>query len=227
MVLSIVNYLWLAFLDVALLALHPLFFATPISLGGMGMSPATIGLCLGIFGLMDGVAHGLFFPKVIQRVGLKKLFLTSVFCFIPMFAMFPVVNHFAREWGLSPAVWGLIIFHFVISSATEMAFGGCSLLRCVDVVHTTPVPSPPGCAFLYITSSVENSRVLGSVHGIGQTGASLTRALGPAVATSLFAFTLENNWLGGLGVYVVLIAISLCAMPLAYQLPEKEWEHTR
>ena len=142
MVLSIANYLWLAFLDVALLALHPLFFATPIRLGGMGMSPATIGLCLGIFGLMDGIAHGLFFPKVIQRVGLKKLFLTSVFCFIPMFAMFPVVNHFAREWGLSPAVWGLIMFHFVISSATEMAFGGCSLLRCVDVVHTTPVSSP-------------------------------------------------------------------------------------
>ena len=127
--LSIANYLWLAFLDVALLALHPLFFATSIRLGGLGMSPATIGLCLGGFGLLDGVAHGLFFPKVIRRVGLKKLFLTSVFLFIPMFATFPVVNHFARKWGLSPAVWGLIVFHFMISCATEMAFGRCSSLN--------------------------------------------------------------------------------------------------
>jgi len=78
-----------------------------------------------------------------------------------------------------------------------------------------------------MTSSVESSRVLGSVHGIGQTGASLTRAVGPVVATSLFAFTLENNWMGGFGVYVALIVISLCGMPLAYQLPEKEWEHKR
>jgi len=45
------------------------------------------------------------------------------------------------------------------------------------------------------------------------------------VATSLFAFTLQNDWMGGLGVYVVLITISLCRMPLAYKLPEKEWEH--
>ena len=142
MVLSIANYLWLAFLDVVVLALHPLFFATPIRLGGLGMSPATIGLCLGGFGLLDGVAHGLFFPKVIRRVGLKKLFLASVLCFIPMFAMFPVVNHFARMWGLSPAVWALILFHFVISCATEMAFGLCSFLN-LPTSLTSSLLNPP------------------------------------------------------------------------------------
>jgi len=83
----------------------------------------------------------------------------------------------------------------------------------------------PGCSFIYVTSSVASPRALGSVNGIGQTGASLVRALGPAVATSLFAFTLENDWLGGLGVYVVLIMTSLCGIPLAYKLPEKAWEH--
>jgi len=45
------------------------------------------------------------------------------------------------------------------------------------------------------------------------------------VATSLFAFMLENDWLGGLGVYVVLTAMTLCGMTLAYNLPETEWEH--
>ena len=79
--------------------------------------------------------------------------------------------------------------------------------------------------FLYITSSANNPRTLGSVLGIGHAAASLVRAVGPAMATSLFAYTLQNNWLGGLGVYVVLIAISLCRLPLAGKLPEKTWEH--
>ena len=79
--------------------------------------------------------------------------------------------------------------------------------------------------FLYITSSVNNPRALGSVNGIAQTAASLVRAVGPALATSLFAYTLQNDWLGGLGVYLVLIAISLCGLPLAYKLPEGAWEH--
>lgn len=79
--------------------------------------------------------------------------------------------------------------------------------------------------FLYITSSVESPRALGSVHGVGQTAASLTRGFGPATTTSLFAYTLQNDWLGGSGVYVVLITVVLCGMPLAYRLPEKVWEH--
>ena len=188
------------------------------------MSPATIGLCLGTFGLLDGIAQGLIFPKAVRRVGLKKLFVTCLFCFVPLFTLFPIMNHFARMWGLSPAVWALVVFQLMINCVTEMAFGRCSLLN-VTMPFTFSCRFNPGCSFIYVTSSVESPRALGSVNGIGQTGASLARALGPAVATSLFAFTLQNNWLGGLGVYVVLIAISLCRMPLAYMLPEKEWEH--
>ncbi|KAF9652374.1 MFS general substrate transporter [Thelephora ganbajun] len=203
-VLSIASYLWLAFVDISLRALQPLFFATPIHLGGLSMSPATIGLCLGIFGLLDGTVQGLLFAKIIRRVGLKRLYLTSLFCFIPLFATFPVINYFAREWGRSPAVWALVVFQLTLNCITEMAFG---------------------CAFLYITSSVENPRALGSVLGIGQTTASLIRAGGPTMSTSLFVYTLENDWLGGAGVYVVLITLSIFGLPLARKLPQKAWEY--
>ena len=100
------------------------------------------------------------------------------------------------------------------------------VIECLNVVHIIR-RAHPGCVFLYITSSVESPRALGSVHGIGQTTASLARALGPAMATSLFAYTLQTDWLGGLGVYVVLITMSLCGVPLAYGFPKKEWEHNR
>jgi hypothetical protein len=209
----------------ALRALQPLFFATPIHLGGLGMSPPTIGLCLGIFGLLDGAVQGLFFAKVVRRVGLKRLFFTSLFCFVPLFATFPFINHFARKWGLSPAVWALIVFQLMINCITEMAFGRCPFLSLRQQNSHCSCSVDPGCAFLYVTSSVDNPRALGSVHGIGQTTASLVRAVGPAMATSLFAYTLQNDWLGGLGVYIVLITISLCGLPLAYKLPEEIWKH--
>ena len=122
-VLTIANYLWLAFIDIAVRALQPLFFATPIRLGGLGMPPATIGLCLGIFGLLDGTVQGVFFPKIIRRVGLKRLYLTGLLCFVPLFAMFPIINHFARERGVTPVVWALVVFQLMINCVTEMCFG--------------------------------------------------------------------------------------------------------
>ena len=128
-VLSIANYIWLAFIDIAFVALEPLFFATPIRIGGLGMSPATIGLCLGLFGLLDGIVQGLLLPKAIRRVGLKRLFLTGLSCFIPLFTMFPVINHFAREWGPSPAIWALVAFQLIINCITDMSFGKCSSLN--------------------------------------------------------------------------------------------------
>ena len=45
------------------------------------------------------------------------------------------------------------------------------------------------------------------------------------MATSLFAYTVQSGLLSGLGVYVILITMILCGMPLAYKLPEKAWEH--
>ena len=52
---------------------------------------------------------------------MKRLFLTSLFCFVPLAATFPAINHLAREWGLSPVVWALVAFQFMINCVTDMA----------------------------------------------------------------------------------------------------------
>lgn len=78
---------------------------------------------------------------------------------------------------------------------------------------------------MYMTSSVDNPRALGSVNSIAETAVSLTRAAGPAMATTLFAYTMQNDWLGGLGVYMVFVTLTLCIFPLTYELPEKAWKH--
>lgn len=44
---AIANYATISILDIARAALMPLFYATPIEVGGLGLTPETIGLLLG------------------------------------------------------------------------------------------------------------------------------------------------------------------------------------
>jgi hypothetical protein len=53
----------------------------------------------------------------------------------------------------------------------------------------------------------------------------IQRTIGPAAAASLFAFSLDNNILGGKFVYVVVLATVWLSLAVAVQLPEKMWKY--
>ena len=53
---------------------------------------------------------------------------------------------------------------------------------------------------------------------------SIARAIGPALSTSLFSFSVEKNILGGSGVYVAFATLSGFAIYLATRLPPKPWD---
>ena len=82
----------------------------------------------------------------------------------------------------------------------------------------------PGSIFIFITSSTPNPHSLGATNGLAQTTVSIARAIGPALSTSLFSFSLEKNILGGFGVYVALATLSVFAVYLATRLPPKPWD---
>ena len=77
---------------------------------------------------------------------------------------------------------------------------------------------------MYITTSAPNKRSLGATNGLSQMMVSISRAIGPAMSTSLFSFSVENNILGGFGVYVLFAVLSVLALRLATRLPSKMWE---
>lgn len=76
---------------------------------------------------------------------------------------------------------------------------------------------------MYVTSSAPSSRSLGAVNGVAQFLASVMRAIGPAASTSLFASSLEYNWLGGNLGYVVLIFMSIGIFFVSTPLPADTW----
>jgi hypothetical protein len=79
--------------------------------------------------------------------------------------------------------------------------------------------------FMYISSASPNKRSLGTTNGIAQMMVSIQRTIGPAAATSLFAFSLDNNVLGGNFVYVMMLGIVWVGLGVAVQLPKNTWDH--
>jgi MFS family permease len=82
---------------------------------------------------------------------------------------------------------------------------------------------PTASIFIFISSAAPNKRSLGATNGMGQTVVSILRAIGPSVSTSLFAFSLEHDWLGGYAVYLILFVISGLSLKLAARLPKEPW----
>ncbi|KAG2075681.1 MFS general substrate transporter [Suillus decipiens] len=200
-VIPIANYAMLALLDIALMALLPLFLSTPTYLGGLGFTPSRIGSWMAIFAMADGVVQALFFAKIVDWVGPKRLFTVAVSCFTPVMLMFPVMSWLVHTRGMVDYTTAFaLISQLVLMVMWDMAYG---------------------TVFMFITASAPAKNVLGAVNGLSQTSASMARVIGPAFATSLFAVSKEHNILNGNAVYVVLIILAGVLRWLGSQLPDE------
>jgi hypothetical protein len=123
-VIAIANYALLAFLDISLKALLPLFFSTPVHLGGLGFTPASIGWWLALFGIADGIFEALFFAKIADWLGPKHLFCMSVSCFAPLMVVFPVLSWLAQSRGVADyTITFALLSQLVLIVTWDMAFG--------------------------------------------------------------------------------------------------------
>ncbi|KAG2129262.1 MFS transporter [Suillus cothurnatus] len=175
--------------------------STPTYLGGLQFAPSSIGSWLAFFGIVDGVFQVFFFAKIVDRLGPKRVFCMSVSCYAPVMVMFPIMSWLvnARE-GVDHAVTFTLLCQLLLMIIWDMAFG---------------------TAFMFVTASAPTNTVLGAIHGLGQTSASMARAVGPALATSLFAVSKERNFLAGNAAYVVLIMLAVALRWLGSQLPDE------
>lgn len=205
-VISIANYVALAFIEIMELSLLPLFLAMPLSIGGLNLAPDKIGYILGSYGVATGAFQALFFARITRRFGVRAVFITGMAAFVPMTLAYPIASALAKTaGGVTPAVWMLV--------------GSIVLMLCVmDLAY--------GTIFMFVTASVPNQNALGATNGVAQTFVSISRAIGPAAATSMYSFSLEHNILGGNAVYVLLLVLSVISLRLASYLPPNNWDET-
>jgi MFS family permease len=122
-VVSIANYMSLAFLDISVNALLPLFFHMPIDMGGVGLDPVTIGYIMGFYGAGTGAFQILFFAKIVRRFGKRRVFVMCIATFVPAFLTFPFISLVARQWGVCMGVWLLVGLFLFMRFFIDTAYG--------------------------------------------------------------------------------------------------------
>ncbi|KAI6025166.1 hypothetical protein PISMIDRAFT_90617 [Pisolithus microcarpus 441] len=198
--IPIANYGILGLVEIGCFALTPLFYATPVEIGGLGLPPFTIGVIMTAFCVANGLFQALFTARAIERFGERRVFRSAVLAFFPVIATFPTMSwiiQVQKEVGM--AIWVLIFAQLLSWAVVEMAYA---------------------VIFVFVTRASPNRYSLGTMNGLSQTTTSIARAMGPASFTSLFAFSKEYSLLGGNLVYVVLLVLLCLLVLLSRCLPE-------
>jgi hypothetical protein len=118
----------IAFLNISLTALMPLFFAMPVELGGLGFDPLVIGYIIGSYGLFTGIFQVLCFSKITSVLSEHFIFVVGILAYLPVFMAFPVMNVYAQKFGITSVVWILIAVVVVLMTLIDMAFGTSAVL---------------------------------------------------------------------------------------------------
>ncbi|KAI9574045.1 MFS general substrate transporter [Boletus coccyginus] len=198
--LPIANYGALGLVKIGFLVLLPLFYSSPIEIGGLGLSPSVIGIFLAIFGIVNGSIQALFAAKIIEWIGAKRVFCWAVLSFYPLVLLFPIMSAvvIAQE-KVGPITWTLLVVQLVLLALTDLSY---------TVI------------FMFVVKAAPNKQSLGSTNGVSQSLTSIARAIGPALTTSLFAVSKEYNVLGGNLVYVILAVLTTISVVLSQRLPD-------
>ncbi|QDS71969.1 hypothetical protein FKW77_001254 [Venturia effusa] len=188
-------------LGFAFTAVAPVFWFTSIKKGGFGFAPNMISLFFMISGISQALWLLLVFPPLQRRIGTASV-LRACGLFWPVFIMaMPLGNFFLKkEW--MAAFWAVSIPFQVGGSGVSMAFTGVSL------------------ALNDVTPGHQN---LGSLNSIALTFSSAIRAVAPALFSSLYAFGVTHQILGG-EFGIIIIAVIAGGFWLACQFLPKQVE---
>ncbi len=123
--IAALNYAALALVDISSRAIQPVFYSTPIELGGLGLPPHHIGKILSVYGILNGILQIFFFAKTQARFGAKNVYLAGIASSLLVFVSFPVINCLARKAGGHDwLVWLAVGFQVVSSIFINFSYGG-------------------------------------------------------------------------------------------------------
>ncbi|KAJ7470767.1 major facilitator superfamily domain-containing protein [Mycena latifolia] len=199
--IALLNHAFLCFCQMSFDVLTPLVYATPIEMGGLGLSPLYIGRVMGLCGFLNVFIQLFVSAKAIRRFGPRSIFTTTFCCLSLAFLAYPLLNIFARRAGkVDAAVICVIIFQM---SASFVIFPTYA------------------CTQIFLVDSAPTQNSLGGVNGLAQMVSSTLRSVAPSFAASMFSVSVSHHLLGGNFVYFLLCGITLCGLRATLLLPKK------
>ncbi|GAA99033.1 hypothetical protein E5Q_05722 [Mixia osmundae IAM 14324] len=197
----LVAYSFLALQTISLAALVPLFGYTPIRLGGLSLSEPDLGAALSFQGFAVLFFQVIVFPIAQRRMGTLPLYRSAMAMYPFVFVLLPVTHLLAKQQSDRTGLWIFLLFTLLVSSIGNMVFG---------------------CNMIIVNGAAPSQAALGTLNGLAQSCAALVRAIGPAASTALFAFGIDHHILGGLLIWVLLFAVSLCAFASTFALKDNK-----
>ncbi|KAJ6468322.1 major facilitator superfamily multidrug-resistance, DHA1 sub-family [Mycena sanguinolenta] len=199
--IALMNHAFLCFCQMSYDVMIPLVYATPIAMGGLGLSPLYIGRIMGLCGLLNVFTQIFLAARAIRYFGPHRIFITAFCCLTFSFLAYPFLNFFARKAdGID---WRVILVMLVQLSSSFVIFPTF------------------GCTQMFIVDSAPTQNSLGGVNGLAQMVSAVLRSIAPTFAASLFSSSVSYNLLGGNLVFFVMCGISLCGLRAALLLPKK------
>ncbi|KAI9570507.1 hypothetical protein HD554DRAFT_2170112 [Boletus coccyginus] len=140
-VIPIANYVTLGFVKISVIALLPLFYSSPIEIGGLGLSPSVIGISLTMLGIVDGSVQALFATNIMEWIGAKSVLLVYSL-FLPA-DLPPVMSAvvMAQE-KVGPLIWVLLVVQLLCMVLMDLSYTAVfivltSLARVIGSALTT------------------------------------------------------------------------------------------
>jgi hypothetical protein len=168
---------------IAYQALLPLFFFTPVHLGGLGFSEAQIGSALSLRGIATIGVQLFAFPALVTRVGATRLFRILIALYIPTFILLPLLNVLARMHGAA-LEWAGVAAVLLLGAVSNMAFA-CNLIMTNDAA--------PNKRSLGALNGELKALLLQLTPGLAAFFSACTRVVGPGAANALFALSARRR----------------------------------
>ncbi|EXJ71115.1 uncharacterized protein A1O5_06108 [Cladophialophora psammophila CBS 110553] len=179
-------------------AIIPVFFFTPVHLGGFGFSPFLISLFMGLGGLSQSLWLLIAFPWLQARWGTKRVMVLCATAYPFFFALYPVCNLLLR-YRVMAAFWTVAPISLTIGSGVAMSF------TAIQLVLNDVSPGP---------------EVLGTLNAVALTLVSGIRAFSPALFASLFAASVRSRVLGGHVIWILMVLLALGFTVISRWIPE-------
>lgn len=182
-------------------AIIPVFWFTPVPLGGWGFTPLQISLMMGLNGASQAAWLLLVFPPLQHRIGTKGVIRLCALAYPLFFLSCPLGNVLLRS-GTEASVNAFWVF------APIMLAVGCGVSMSFTAIQ------------LSLNDISPSPKVLGTLNALALTSMSVLRAFCPATFASLFALGARTQLAGGYAIWILLFGLASGLSVTARYLPE-------
>lgn len=198
-------YSHISLLAFAYTAVVPVFWFTPVSLGGYGFTPYQISIMMAVNGAAQALWLLLIFPPLQRRRGTGGVLRGCAYAYPFFFAVCPLGNILLRSGGEGDSQQQEHVFWLLAPPLLALGSGVSMCFTAIQLALNDVSPGP---------------RALGTLNSLALTQSSVIRAFAPALFTSLFALGARTQWVWGYAIWVLMVAMGVWFAIVARWVPD-------